>query len=143
MRRAAAPRTVLSTAQILHGKPERTTRSPVCDVFDVIQASRLDARALAIVLNCKSRLAAETIYLAWEKSSAAFEQAADEQLAGVPEAIKARERSALAKRPDICRQPTYRGTAQPIEPARRQRWHALIYHSLNGPAPVSQRAGSG
>ena len=79
------PFTVLSTAQILHGKLERATRSPVRDVFDIVKASRLDAQALAIALNCKSRLEAEMICLAWEKSSTAFEQVADEQLAGVPD----------------------------------------------------------
>ena len=82
------PFTVLSTAQILHGKLERATRSPVRDVFDVIKASRFNARALSIALNCKSRLETETICLAWERSSAAFERAADEELAGVPEAMR-------------------------------------------------------
>ncbi len=82
------PFTVLSTAQILHGKLERATRSPVRDVFDVIKVSRLDAQALAVALNCKSRLEAEMICLAWEKSNTAFEKVADEQLAGVPEAMR-------------------------------------------------------
>ena len=82
------PFTVLSTAQILHGKLERATRSPVRDVFDIIKASRLDGQALAIALNCRSRLEVETICLAWEKSNTAFEKVADEQLAGVPEAMR-------------------------------------------------------
>ena len=58
------------------------------NVFDVIKARRLDAKALAIAINCKSRLEAETICVAWEKSNAAFERVADEQLAGVPEAMR-------------------------------------------------------
>ena len=82
------PFTVLSTAQILHGKLERAARSPVRDVFDVIKARRLDAQALAIAINCKSRLEAETICVAWEKSNAAFEKVADEQLGGVPESMR-------------------------------------------------------
>lgn len=90
------PFTVLSTAQILHGKLERATRSPVRDVFDVIKARRLDPQALAIAINCKSRLEVETICVAWEKSNAAFERVADEQLGGVPEAM--RENSATLGR---------------------------------------------
>ena len=82
------PFTVLSTAQILRGKLERATRSPVRDVFDVIKAQRLDAQALAIAINCKSRLEAETICVAWEKSNATFERVADEQLGGVPAAMR-------------------------------------------------------
>ena len=82
------PFTVLSTAQILHGKLERATRSPVRDVFDAIKARRLDPHALAIAINCRSRLDAETICVAWAKSNATFEKVADEQLAGVPEAMR-------------------------------------------------------
>jgi len=44
--------------------------------------------ALAIAINCKSRLEAETICVAWEKSNATFERVADEQLGGVPAAMR-------------------------------------------------------
>ena len=61
-----APFVVLSTAQILNGKLERQSRSPVRDVFDVIRACRLDANALAIAVNAPTRLTTEFICMAWE-----------------------------------------------------------------------------
>ena len=82
------PFMVLSTAQILHGKLERATRSPVRDVFDIITASRLDAQALAIAVNCRNRLEVNAICLAWEKNDTAFEKVVNEQLTGVPVAMR-------------------------------------------------------
>lgn len=43
---------VLSTTQILRGKLERGTRSPVRDVFDFVTARAIDRGALAAAVNC-------------------------------------------------------------------------------------------
>ena len=48
------PAVVLSTAQILCGKLQRATRSPVRDVFDVVVAGKLDPHALAIAANTRT-----------------------------------------------------------------------------------------
>lgn len=77
------PMIVLSNAQILHGKLERASRSPVRDVFDVIVAGRRDPDALAIAVNCRNRMDAEAICVGWEKSNAMLQREADSQLLGL------------------------------------------------------------
>ena len=79
------PFTVLSNAQILHGKLERGHRPPVRDVFDVIKARDLDPHALAVAINCRNRSDAEVICVSWEKAAARLAEDAATQLAGVPE----------------------------------------------------------
>ncbi len=77
------PMTVLSNAQILHGKLERASRSPVRDVFDVIVAGERDPDALAIAINCRNRMDAEAICVGWEKSNATLQLEADSQILGL------------------------------------------------------------
>ena len=77
------PMIVLSNAQILHGKLERASRSPVRDVFDVIVAEKRDPDALAIAINCRNRMDAEAICVGWEKSSAMLQREAESQLLGL------------------------------------------------------------
>lgn len=79
------PFTVLSNAQILHGKLERGHRSPVRDVFDVVKARDLDPHALAVAVNCRNQSDAEVISVSWEKANARLEEDAATQLAGIPE----------------------------------------------------------
>ncbi len=79
------PFTVLSNAQILHGKLERGHRPPVRDVFDVIKARDLDPHALAVAINCRNQSDAEVICISWEKAGARLAEDAAAQLAGIPE----------------------------------------------------------
>ena len=77
------PIIVLSNAQILHGKLERASRSPVRDVFDVIVAGERDPDALAIAVNCRNRMDAEAICVGREKSNVMLQREADSQILGL------------------------------------------------------------
>ena len=66
------PAVVWSNAQILCGKLQRATRSPVRDVFDVVVAARLDPHALAIAANTRTGRDLEAIATAWETSGSVF-----------------------------------------------------------------------
>ena len=59
------PAVVLNNAQILCGKLQRASRSPVRDVFDVVVAGKRDPHALAIVANTRSPRDVEAIAVAW------------------------------------------------------------------------------
>lgn len=78
------PAVVLSNAQILCGKLQRATRSPVRDVFDVIVAGQLDPRALAIAANTRTAREVAAIAAAWQASDRVFTYNAALDLAGVP-----------------------------------------------------------
>lgn len=82
------PFIVLSTSQILNGKLERASRSPVRDVFDVIKARQLKPHALAVAVNAWTRVTAELVCMSWERANASFEKRAEHQLVGVPEAMR-------------------------------------------------------
>ena len=77
------PAVVLSNAQILCGKLQRATRSPVRDVFDVVVAGRLDPQALAIAANTRTARDLEAISAAWETSDPIFTYHAPLDLTGV------------------------------------------------------------
>ena len=74
---------VLSNAQILCGKLQRATRSPVRDVFDVVVAGRLDPHALAIAANTRTARDLEAIAAAWETADPVFTYHAPLDLNGV------------------------------------------------------------
>ena len=78
------PAVVLSNAQILCGKLQRATRSPVRDVFDVIVAAELDPRALAIAANTRTAREVAAIAAAWQASNRVFTYNATLDLDGVP-----------------------------------------------------------
>ena len=75
---------VLSNAQILCGKLQRATRSPVRDVFDIVVARKLDPQALAIAANTRTAREAEAIAAAWRASNHVFTYNAPLDLDGAP-----------------------------------------------------------
>ncbi|MCY4511887.1 MAG: hypothetical protein OXG35_33725 [Acidobacteria bacterium] len=74
---------VLTNAQILCGKLQRATRSPVRDVFDVVVAGKRDPHALAIAANTRSARDVEAIAAAWRTSNPVFADNAPLDLNGV------------------------------------------------------------
>ena len=66
------PAVVLSNAQILCGKLQRATRSPVRDVFDIVVAGKLDPHALAIAANTRTARDIEAISAAWQTADPVF-----------------------------------------------------------------------
>ena len=60
---------VLSTTQILRGKLERGTRSPVRDVFDFITARATDRGGLAAAVNCLAATRIHEIAYWWEQAN--------------------------------------------------------------------------
>ena len=77
------PAVVLNNAQILCGKLQRATRSPVRDVFDVVVAGKRDPHALAIAANTRSARDVEAIAAAWRTSNPVFADNAPLDLNGV------------------------------------------------------------
>ena len=77
------PAVVLNNAQILCGKLQRATRSPVRDVFDVVVAGKLDPHALAIAANTRSARDVEAIAAGWRTSNPVFADNAPLDLNGV------------------------------------------------------------
>ena len=77
------PAVVLNNAQILCGKLQRATRSPVRDVFDVVVAEKLDPQALAIAANTRTARELEAIAAAWQTSNPVFTYNAPLDLNGV------------------------------------------------------------
>jgi hypothetical protein len=77
------PAVVLSNAQILCGKLQRATRSPVRDVFDIGVAERLDPHALAVAANTRTARDIEAIGAAWQASNPVFTYNAPLDLSGV------------------------------------------------------------
>ena len=82
------PAVVLSSAQILCGKLQRATRSPVRDVFDIVVAARLDPHALAIAANTRTARDVEAIAAAWQASNPVFTYNAPLDLSGVGPAAR-------------------------------------------------------
>ncbi len=78
------PAVVLSNAQILCGKLQRATRSPVRDVFDAVVAAKLDPRALAIAASTRTAREVKAFAAAWRASNHVFKYNAPLDLAGVP-----------------------------------------------------------
>ena len=77
------PAVVLSNAQILCGKLQRASRSPVRDVFDVAVAGELDPHALAIAANIRTAREIDAIAAAWRASNRVFTYNAPLDLNGV------------------------------------------------------------
>lgn len=77
------PAVVLNNAQILCGKLQRASRSPVRDVFDVVAAGKRDPHALAIAANTRSARDAGAIAAAWRTSNPVFAHNAPLDLKGV------------------------------------------------------------
>ena len=77
------PSVVLNNAQILCGKLQRATRSPVRDVFDVVVAEKLDPQALVIAANTRTARELEAIAAAWQMSNSVFTYNAPLDLNGV------------------------------------------------------------
>lgn len=77
------PAVVLNNAQILCGKLQRATRSPVRDVFDIAVAGKLDPHALAIAANTRSARDVAAIATAWRNSNPVFADNAPLDLTGV------------------------------------------------------------
>ncbi len=79
---------VLSTIQILRGKLERGTRSPVRDVFDFITATTTDRGGLAAAVNCLAAPRIHEIAYWWEQANETLRTAAGSQLSRVPERFR-------------------------------------------------------
>ena len=77
--------TVLSTAQILRGKLERTDMRLPRDVFDVIKAGSKAPTALESAVNAISAKSADLLALDWHWNSANIARDAPDQLLGIPE----------------------------------------------------------
>lgn len=77
------PAVVLSNAQILCGKLQRATRSPVRDVFDILVAGRLDPHGLAVAANTRTACDLEAIAAAWRTAAPVFAFHAPIDLNGV------------------------------------------------------------
>ena len=76
---------VLSTTQILRGKLERGTRSPVRDVFDFITARTTDRDGLTAAVNCLATTRIHEIAYWWDQANETLKTQAGTQLARVPE----------------------------------------------------------
>jgi len=74
---------VLNNAQILCGRLQGATRSPVRDVFDVMVAGKLDPHGLAIAANTRSARDVEAIAAAWRTSNPVFADNAPLDLNGI------------------------------------------------------------
>ncbi len=79
---------VLSTTQILRGKLERGTRSPVRDVFDFITAGAIDRGALAAAVNCLAAPRIHEIAFWWDQANEKLRTEAGAQLSHVPERFR-------------------------------------------------------
>ena len=77
--------TVLSTAQILRGKLERSDEHLARDVFDLAKASEKDPEALEAAINAISRPLAESIAQSFHWAAPAIAAEAEGTLGGVPE----------------------------------------------------------
>ena len=75
---------VLSTTQILRGKLERGTRSPVRDVFDFITARAIDRSGLAAAVNCLAAPRVHEIAFWWDQANEKLGTEAGAQLSHVP-----------------------------------------------------------
>ncbi|MCY4122781.1 MAG: hypothetical protein OXG72_17880 [Acidobacteria bacterium] len=78
------PETVLSTAQILRGKLERSDEHLARDVFDIAKASEKDPEALEAAVNAISRPLAESIAQSFHWAAPAIAVEAEGTLGGVP-----------------------------------------------------------
>ena len=78
------PETVLSTAQILRGKLERSDEHLARDVFDIAKASEKDPEALEAAINAISRPLAESIAQNFHWAAPAIAVEAEGTLGGVP-----------------------------------------------------------
>ena len=76
---------VLSTTQILRGKLERGTRSPVRDLFDFITARTTDRDGLTAAVNCLATTRIHEIAYWWDQANETLRTEAGSQLARVPE----------------------------------------------------------
>ena len=145
------PAVALSTAQILCGKLQRATRSPVRDVFDVIVAGKLDPQALAIAANTRTGRELEAIAAAWRASNHVFAYNAPLDLNRVPPRFAAEMTSlGLRRRGSVDRRSLrtgedlhrWQGRARGIEDPK---WHRVDDHararahrrSVRGPWPES------
>ena len=79
---------VLSTTQILRGKLERGTRSPVRDVFDFITAGIVDRAGLAAAVNCLAAPKIHEIAFWWDEANEKLRTEARAQLSHVPERFR-------------------------------------------------------
>ena len=79
---------VLSTTQILRGKLERGTRSPVRDVFDFITAGMVDRAGLAAAVNCLAAPKIHEIAFWWDEANEKLRTEAGAQLSHVPERFR-------------------------------------------------------
>ena len=79
------PVLVLDTAQILHGKLERSSRTALRDVFDLITAADLDPDALARAVNCRTPHETEISALAFEQANSTLERDSRQRLHGAGE----------------------------------------------------------
>ena len=79
---------VLSTTQILRGKLERGTRSPVRDVFDFITAGTTDRGGLAAAVNCLAAPRIHEIAFWWDQANDKLRTEAGAQLSHVPERFR-------------------------------------------------------
>lgn len=82
---------ILSTAQILRGKLERSDLNLVRDVYDITQARRCDPQALQIAANAMPRRSIENIAWAWHHADPVFREDAPHQLRGTREPRPERE----------------------------------------------------
>ena len=62
------PETVLSNAQILRGKLERSAKSLGRDIYDIVAAERFDPRSLSIAANAADERAVLSATAEWRKS---------------------------------------------------------------------------
>ena len=76
---------VLSTTQILRGKLERGTHSPVRDVFDFITARTIDRDGLSAAVNCLATTRIHEIAYWWDQANETLRTQAGAQLARVPQ----------------------------------------------------------
>ena len=79
---------VLSTTQILRGKLERGTRSPVRDIFDFITARTTDRGGLAAAVNCLAATRIHEIAYWWDQANETLGIDAGAQLSRVPERFR-------------------------------------------------------
>ncbi len=79
---------VLSTTQILRGKLERGTRSPVRDVFDFVTAKEIDRGGLAAAVNCLAAARIHEIAFWWDEANEKLMTEAGAQLSHVPERFR-------------------------------------------------------
>ncbi len=112
---------VLSTTQILRGKLERGTRSPVRDVFDFITAGAIDRGALAAAVNCLAAPRIHEIAFWWDQANEKLRTEAGAQLSHVPERFRRDPADLGVQGAETLRGAIYERAASTLEQAGRMR----------------------